>query len=180
MLKQRGLTLVELMITVAIVAILMTVGAPGISSMLQQNQVIADINNISSVARAARFTAVDEGTEVILCPTKDYKKCKNNWKEAKMAFIDENGNGELDENDILIAATEPLSDSNKVKGISGSLVFGPDGSVSKQATIEICPSSKDNKSASALLISLYGRLAVATDSDNNGIKEDADGADLSC
>ncbi|HBI77305.1 MAG TPA: pilus assembly protein, partial [Alteromonas macleodii] len=33
---------------------------------------------------------------------------------------------------------------------------------------------------SALLLSLYGRISVAVDSDDNGKKEDLEGNELSC
>lgn len=59
--RQTGLTLIELMIGVAISAILLTVGAPAIQSVLQQNQVTAAVNDVSNAARIARFTAVDQG-----------------------------------------------------------------------------------------------------------------------
>ncbi|QPG06507.1 GspH/FimT family pseudopilin [Salinimonas marina] len=180
MLKQHGLTLVELMITVAIASILITVGAPGISSILQQNQVIADINNISSVARVARFTAVDESASVVMCPTNNYTKCESDWSLAKMVFLDADNDGQLGGAETLLVATDPVSSSNTISGVTGSLVFRADGSVSQQASIQICPASGNNKYASALLISLWGRLAIATDDDDNGIREDISGTDLSC
>ncbi|AXR07215.1 GspH/FimT family pseudopilin [Salinimonas sediminis] len=178
--KQRGLTLVELMITIAIAAILMTIGAPGISSMLQQNRIIADINNLSAVARAARFSAVDEGSNVVLCPTKDYNSCTGSWQEGKMAFIDSNSNGNRENGEAMIAAVDQVSGTSTVSGISGTLTFRPDGSISNQAAIVVCPTSGDAKQASALILSLFGRIAVAVDSNDDGIKENAAGANISC
>ena len=73
----KGLSLIELMITVAIMALLITVGAPAMQSVLQQNRVIAAVNDISGAVRMARFTAIDQEQTTLLCPTSDYKNCSN-------------------------------------------------------------------------------------------------------
>ncbi|MBU2979094.1 GspH/FimT family pseudopilin [Alteromonas sp. C1M14] len=178
--NNKGLSLIELMITVAIAAILLTVGAPGIQSILQQNRVIAATNDISSVIRTARFTAIDQEQLTILCPTSDYDACGTDWTLAKMVFIDANSNGSRDANETLIQSTDPLGSGLEIAGIKTALSFSPDGSVSTAATITLCPASGDATAASAVIVSLYGRVAVAKDSNNNGIKEDSSGSDLSC
>lgn len=180
MLKQRGLTLVELMITIAIAAILITIGGPGISSILQQNRIVADINDLSAIARIARFTAVDQSTPVTLCPTSDYTTCTTDWSKSKMAFIDDNSNGKHESAEMMLGTTEKINSNNTLSGISGTLTFQADGSISSAATIKICPQSGDVKQASALILSLFGRIAVANDSDGDGIKEDGNGSNLAC
>lgn len=178
--RQTGLTLIELMIGVAISAILLTVGAPAIQSVLQQNQVTAAVNDVSNAARIARFTAVDQEVNTILCPSANYKICSGDWHLAKIVFADRNDNGSRDDNEPLLIATDPVKSGLDIAGTSGGLTFAPDGSVSHAATIKLCPPSGNADAASAVLVSLYGRVAVAADSSGNGIKEDLAGSDLSC
>jgi len=178
--RQTGLTLIELMIGVAIVAILLTVGAPAIQTVLEQNKVIATVNDISNAARTARFTAIDTEETTLVCPSADYKSCSGDWRQAKIVFVDSNGNGSRDDAEPLISSSDPVSSGVNISGHTGALVFSPDGSVSNAVTIKLCPASGDAKSASAVLISLYGRVAVAVDNSGNGIKEDLAGADLTC
>lgn len=97
-----------------------------------------------------------------------------------MVFVDIDDDGGRDVNEQLILATDPTGSGIDVVGIGNAVIFTPDGSVSQSGTVVICPSSGDVKSASAVLISLFGRIAVATDSDNNGVKEDINGNDLTC
>lgn len=177
---QKGLSLIELMITVAIMALLITVGAPAMQSVLQQNRVIAAVNDISGAVRMARFTAIDQEQTTLLCPTSDYKNCSNDWTQAKIVFMDANLNGARDNDEPLILSTDPLGTGLGLDGVSGTLTFAADGSVSNAVTIKICPSSKDAKAASAVLVTLYGRVSVAADASVNGIKEDLNGSDLSC
>ncbi|WP_018982994.1 GspH/FimT family pseudopilin [Salinimonas chungwhensis] len=178
--KQCGLSLIEMMITVAIAAILVTIGAPGIGNILQKNNVVADLNNLSTIARVARFTAIDEEIPVTVCPTHDYTDCSTDWRQAKMVFIDTNTNGSRDTSEVLITSSDALAQGNTIAGIQDALIFNPDGSINQQATVTICPASGNQKLASALIISLYGRVAAATDANNDGIREDADGNNISC
>ena len=177
---QNGFTLLEMLVTVAILAILVGVVAPSINTILVKNRVTGDINTLSAIAQQARFSAVNEQFDVILCPTTNYDTCVNDWANAKMIFIDENSNGSRDSSESLIASSDPLNTGNTINGISGAISFSEQGSISTSATITICPKSKDTSYASALLLSLYGRISVAIDSDNDGVNEDLSGTALTC
>ena len=84
---QYGLTLLEMLITVAILAILVGVVAPSINTILVKNRVTGDINTLSAIAQQARFSAINEQFNVILCPTTSYSTCVSDWANAKMVFI---------------------------------------------------------------------------------------------
>lgn len=178
--KQKGLTLLEMLVAVAVLSIILTTVAPNIQSILIKNRITADINSLSAVLQRARFTAVDEQSSVILCPTENYTACSNSWMNAKMVFIDVNGNGSRDNNEALIVSSDPAGSANMIYGISGSIVFDEQGGIDKAATIAVCPKDNNTDYASALLLSLYGRISVAVDSDGDGKKEDLDGNALSC
>ena len=178
--NQKGLTLLEMLVAVAVLAIILTTVAPSIQSVLIKNRITSDINNLSAVVQRARFTAVDEQASVVLCPTENYKACTSSWKKAKMVFVDTNGNGSRDDSEALIIASDPLNSANAIYGVTGSLTFDDQGAISTAATITLCPKDNDADYASALLLSLYGRISVAVDSDGDGTKEDLDGNALSC
>ncbi|CAA0269394.1 putative type IV pilus biogenesis protein [Alteromonas alvinellae] len=178
--NQRGLTLLEMLVAVAVLTIILTTVAPSIQSVLIKNRITSDINNLSAVVQRARFTAVDEQASVVLCPTENYEACTNSWKKAKMVFVDTNGNGSRDNSEALIIASDPLNSANAIYGVTGSLSFDEQGAISTAATITLCPKDNDDDYASALLLSLYGRISVAVDSDGDGKKEDLDGNALSC
>lgn len=178
--KQKGLTLLEMLVAVAVLAIILTTVAPSIQSVLIKNRITSDINNLSAVVQRARFTAVDEQASVVLCPTENYTACTSSWKKAKMVFVDKNGNGSRDNSEALIVASDPLNSANAIYGVTGSLIFDEQGAIDTAATITLCPKDNDADYASALLLSLYGRISIAVDSDDDGEKEDLDGNALSC
>jgi type IV fimbrial biogenesis protein FimT len=177
---QKGLTLLEMLVAVSILAIVLTSVAPNIQSILVKNKITSDLNNLSAIAQHARFTAVDEQTSVVLCPTENYSTCSSDWKSAKMVFIDANTNDKRDDSEALIVTSDPLNAANIIYGISGPIVFNEQGGIDTAGTITLCPKTNENTYASALLLSLYGRISVAVDSDGNGVKEDLSGTDLSC
>lgn len=178
--KSAGMTLIELLISLAIVAVLIVVVAPSIQSVLQANRVTADINNLSALARQARFAAINERTTVTLCPSQNYASCTSTWTDAKIIFIDDNNNGTRDTDEPLIASADALSKSNVVSGISGALQFSENGAIAKNASIVVCPYGGEASQASAVLLSLYGRIATAKDTNDDGIKENAAGTNLTC
>ncbi len=101
-------------------------------------------------------------------------------RKLRGVFVDTNGNGSRDNSEALIIASDPLNSANAIYGVTGSLSFDEQGAISTSATITLCPKDNDDDYASALLLSLYGRISVAVDSDGDGKKEDLDGNALSC
>lgn len=178
--KQQGVTIFELMITLAIVAIVLTTVAPGIQSILIQNRIIAEINELSGVLQYARHNAIDQQANTVLCPTDDFTTCSNDWDDAKMVFMDLDGNVERGANEDILVASSVISDVNDMSGPNGAVVFFPSGAVSQAATLMLCHRDENDEYARALLVSLQGRVKTSSDDDNNGIHEDATGTQLDC
>ena len=62
--RMRGFTLVELMITVAIAAILVAVGAPSFASFIDSNKVRTETQRVAGLLALARNHAVNKNREV--------------------------------------------------------------------------------------------------------------------
>ncbi|MBN7822042.1 GspH/FimT family pseudopilin [Bowmanella yangjiangensis] len=178
--SQQGLTLLELMITLSIVGILLTLVAPNVRDILIRNNVTSQVNEISGIVQFARSNAIDEQNTAIICPTPDFSNCSTNWDQAKMVFNDLDGNGNRSEDEELLAATSLPPKSMTVTGPGITVRFNGNGTVSTPATIKICHQDGEAKFARALFISLQGRVRLSEDTDNNGIHEDSAGNSLSC
>lgn len=68
MLKQRGVTLIELLVTISIAAILLTLGIPSFASFLRSSRVSGATNDLAAVLYLARSEAVKRGAAVTVCP----------------------------------------------------------------------------------------------------------------
>lgn len=180
MVKQKGLTLFELLIVIAIAAILFTVVAPNITSTVYRNQVVSDINETSNALQYGRFNAVDTQLNAVVCPSSDFKRCNpSNWTLPKIVFVDKNNSGNRDDDEELLYTTQH-SGKNVITGPNANIVFDGSGATQAESTILICAVNGDITLARQIHIGANGRIKLSTDSDGDGISEGADGRNLSC
>ncbi|MBL4631495.1 MAG: GspH/FimT family pseudopilin [Paraglaciecola sp.] len=178
---QKGVTLIELMVTVSIVAIILTSVAPSIQSILIKNRIVAEINELSSLIQYARHQAIDEQTPIIICPSTDYKNCITDWNAPKIVFLDSDGNGKRDEaTEELLVASSAIADSHVMTGPALTLQFEDTGEANMTTEILLCHKDKYAGYARSLSVTLQGRVKMSSDSDNNGVNENAAGIPLSC
>ena len=93
--KHTGFTLIELMITLFIVGILLTVGIPSLKTFMQGNQLIAATNELISALHVTRSEAIKLNSRVSICESSDGATCSNtgSWENGWIVFVD--GNGDL-------------------------------------------------------------------------------------
>ncbi|WP_158967921.1 GspH/FimT family pseudopilin [Paraglaciecola sp. L3A3] len=177
---QNGVTLVELMISLAILTIILTSVGPSIQSILIKNRIVAEINEISSVIQFARHQAIDEQTIVTICPSKDYTNCTTDWNDAKMVFIDDDDNNERGAAEELLVSIPAVSNTNIMTGPAVVLTFEETGEAGIATEILLCHKDKQAEYARSLSITLQGRVKMSTDSNKDGVNENTAGTALSC
>lgn len=64
---QRGLTLVELMIALAVLGIFITVAIPSFSSFMQSNKLQGASNELAGLLQFARSLAAEKSASVVVC-----------------------------------------------------------------------------------------------------------------
>lgn len=177
---QRGVTLFELMIGLAIVGVVLIVAVPAAQSIIIKNRIVAEINEMSGIIQYARATAVDEQVSTLVCPSANFSTCTTDWSQVKMVFADEDGNGARSGDEEILVATSLLSSNNYATGPGQAIVFSPNGSANVLSTILVCHKDKDATFARELTITPQGRVKMSRDNDNNGVHENVSGNALSC
>lgn len=88
--RTDGFTLTELITVMAIVAILMTIGAPGFKYVTTSNRISSEINGLLGDMQFARSEAVKQGLFVTVCSSTDGANCNGgtNWQNGWIVFLD--------------------------------------------------------------------------------------------
>ena len=85
--RLAGFTVIELMITIALAAIILTLGVPAYHGLVERNRLTADINNFISSLALARSEAVKRKQRVVLCASNDVATCSNNNNGYESGWI---------------------------------------------------------------------------------------------
>ena len=80
--RQRGFSLVELMVTLVVAVILLAVAVPSFRDLIRRNQVSAASNTLLASLNYARTEAINRSQLVSICPSADGASCS----AGSMAF----------------------------------------------------------------------------------------------
>lgn len=186
----KGFSLIEVMVTLAIAAIVLSVGVPSFQSFIQSNRQTTAINELATALQLARSTAVSRRVRVTVCKSPDGLNCatgggSGDWSQGWMVFANPgNGNAPANPNTDLLRVHGALAGNATLIG-SGPTVnrvsFRPQGMVDGNiGTITYCD-SRGASHASALVISFGGQVRHAVDEiGNDGIVENGSRDPVSC
>ncbi|MCL1079514.1 GspH/FimT family pseudopilin [Parashewanella spongiae] len=165
--RLKGFTLIELMVTISIAAILLTVGAPSLNSLYQNTRADSGIKQIHQALYFARSHAISLGQNITVCP-KNGSQCnngKNNWKNGMIVFIDSDRNDVPDTPQSILIHVSAFHDKDIVQfNRAISIKFQPDGTTFGAAgTLTYCPDEADNESSKAVIINFAGRIRYSQD-----------------
>lgn len=82
-LKQRGFSLLELLVVVGIVSVAAALGAPSFAEFIKQDRIVAHANQLHSVFKFARSEAVKRETQVNL------RVSENDWEVVEHIGTDD-------------------------------------------------------------------------------------------
>ena len=110
--RQAGLTLIELLIVVSLVALLASLAVPSFRSLLVNRTVQAAADALISDMRYARSEAVKRSARVSICQSASGTSCatgSNVWVSGWIVFVDANVNGTVDVGDEILRVQQPLT-----------------------------------------------------------------------
>ena len=91
--QAAGFSLVELMIALAVLAIVVAVALPSFQGSLRSNRVTSTTNELMASISLARSEALRNPNGAVLCTTTDGVACGGTWNDGWMVWIDVDGDG---------------------------------------------------------------------------------------
>ena len=159
--ENKGFTLIELIVTVSIAAILAAVAAPSFTKFIDESRDRAVVQQLLKSLIAARSEAVVRGTTVTV------SAISGNWANGWQSWIDNNSNGSYDDGESIQKSTA-VNASATITGDRGgtavsSVAFTRDGFLNDSAAIaisyrtspEYCPRDRN------ISVSLTGQVSIS-------------------
>jgi type IV fimbrial biogenesis protein FimT len=185
-----GFTLVELLITIAIAAIVLGIAIPSFSSTISSNRLTTSINELVTALNFARSEAVKRGQDVVV------RKTGANWENGWQVFADidrdtpssdadtfnDDGDATLCEatEDCLLRTYSALPGAYTLRGnnnFTNFIRYEGDGTSNNMGSYVICDNTDGNDTPEAntsrfIIVNRVGRVRMGADTNNNGIPEE--------
>ncbi|WHZ20749.1 MAG: hypothetical protein OJF55_002898 [Rhodanobacteraceae bacterium] len=160
---QRGFTLTELLITLAIAGILAMVGAPAMGSLLARTRGANTEAAIADTLRHARTAAVMRNARVLVCPSLDGRRCQSadDWQHGWLVARDADHDGQPDAGTQIIATQAAIPGGTRVVTSAGrkQIAFQPSGSAGgSNVTFTICHARE--RSGRSVVVANSGRVRL--------------------
>jgi len=150
--KQTGFTLIELMITLVIATILITMGVPSFSAMIKNNRITAQTNQFIAAMNFARSEAIKRSATISVTAT-DSADATNEWGPGWSVM-----NGAE-----LLRVFPALDQSTSFNSANGVATFNylSSGRVSNADTLTMCD-DRTAETGRQIDIAATGRVSTTT------------------
>lgn len=180
---KQGFTLIEVMVAIAVVAILSALALPSMNDFLVRMRVDNEISEIQRLLLTARNMAINTGKNTTVCPLAS-GVCTNNWQNEISVFTNNDNtlatNNTFAAPDELVKVKSAIRAGDTLQYAQNSVIYTPDGRLlTASANFSYCPGDDADRSR-GISISLSGRSYTSSDTDNDDKDEDRNGNEIAC
>jgi type IV fimbrial biogenesis protein FimT len=146
-----GFTLVELMIALTISAVLLGLGVPAFTNMVQNTRLTSYANNLVASMLLARGEAIKRNAVVTMCVSADNSACgSGGWEQGWIILAD-----------TAVIHSQPAAAAGyRINGTADRIDFQPTGLGATQTILTICREADDSGTARIVTVNASGRPAV--------------------
>lgn len=170
--KNSGFTLLELVIVMALVAIVVSIAIPSMRTFSQNDRLITNINTMVGHLAYARSEAVKRSQQVAVCVSNDSQNAvpsctAGNWTDGWIVYIDVDANNTFDSaTDIVIKAHAPLNGNNTitVAGVGPQIIYNNRGFLASNTGSLLLCDDRSGNFGKTISISPTGRVRMEVDS----------------
>ena len=167
----QGFTLLEMLVVLAVSAVLMMVVVPSFSSVIDSVKVTSATNVFLSGLHLARSEAIKRNSRVALCKTADGVSCaaSGGWEQGWIVFHDADNNGTREGSELVIQRELPLPSRLRLTGnqyVARYVSFTSTGGTRliggnfQAGTLTVCRQSGQAAEARQIILNAVGRPRV--------------------
>jgi type IV fimbrial biogenesis protein FimT len=165
--RPQGYSLLELLISLVLVAVLLSLGVPGLRDFALDARRTADVNAFVTAIQLARSESAKRARPVVLCHTADTTTCGSPalpYEIGWMVFVDEDDDSppQRDADETLLLHYLPVLEGS-IRSNRAQYVFRPYYRRSTNGTVIFCD-HRGPAAARAVIVSYTGRPRVAATS----------------
>lgn len=161
--KPKGVTLLELMTVLAIVAIISQLTLSYYPDFLANNRADNQVHKLLRTLNLSRLYAIENNTFVTICAMESSTCLKGHWQRGFSAFVDNNKSLSVDGDERVLVTFSHQHSADRLKYPRNAITFRPDGTINgfNNGTFTYCPNYKQGELAGhALSVSQTGRIRV--------------------
>ena len=163
--QQHGLTLVELLATVAIAAVLMLAAIPGMQRLIDQTRADTSMRTVIAGVHYARAVAVTLNRTAVLCPLDADDRCDGDWSSGFAVFTEGAGLAERHSLEPVLRHFDGVPKGATLRfrafGTTRYLRMLPNGQTGWQnGRFEYCPPAGSSATPRVVVVNVQGRARM--------------------
>ena len=157
---QQGFTLLELLITIAIVGITMAIAIPSMGEFIKNDRLTSFRNSLHIDLMLAKSKAVERNQSIIVCASSNGATCSADFKDGWIVAVDTNNSGAIDNADEQIKVQTAITGDIKFNaGALSQVIYDSRGFTPNSiGTISVCD-DRGASHAKTISISRTGRIS---------------------
>lgn len=171
----RGYTMAELLVAIAIVAVLTGIAVPSFQTLMLNMRLTSYANELVATSMLARSKAIGQNAPVTMCQSADGANCggAGTWETGYLLVCQSNDgvvctNAPASGVSTIVLSTQPKAAVGwKITGSVSSIVFQPTGTGATTATLTVCRLTPLGNAEREVRISPTGRASVAKTSNSS-------------
>jgi type IV fimbrial biogenesis protein FimT len=179
-----GITLIELLVSISISAIITSIALPNFNDFIVQLRVDNEIYRLGRLLHVARNHAINSDNNTIVCPLQN-NTCTSDWHKTLSVFVDNNSDQKFNRNDgdLLITTKTAIKagdmliyakNRTKITYQATGHLFGL-----ANGTFRYCPKNFEKKSR-AIVVARSGRFYSSLDINKDGVDETRSNKAINC
>ncbi|MFZ5523465.1 MAG: GspH/FimT family pseudopilin [Pseudomonadota bacterium] len=166
--KQTGVTMMEMLIVVAIAAILATIAGPSFGDFVNNTRLNSTMTQLASDLNRARIEAIKRNSWMLICVSNAAgTDCGTgaNWQNGWAVCLDSEPDGSCDASTTdqpnPITVHQPLNTNLMLTGTAAAIRFNPNGTqgTGAVATLTLCCKSNSSPNTSVASIAATGHIS---------------------